>query len=343
MPRAKPTAKRAIAPAASGGGGEPEAQVHGLPWLLPARPRVALLVKRSLYRLFIEEKRDERMQELLLRGDATVSRIEEAHAAHERAATEARAALDAIGADVTELERFPEEGVTIEADLVVSVGGDGTLLRASHAAGSAPVLGVNSAPDHSVGFFCGTRGSTLLDALRRAQAGRIARATLARMEVTVDDRVVSSRVLNDALFCHASPAATSRYIIEVVDAGREGFPGETVSEEQKSSGFWIGPAAGSTAAQCSAGGKVLPLESDVLQLVVREPYTPKGERYRLRHALIRPGEELIVRSKIRDATLFIDGPDEVQRVGYGDVLRFRKAAEPLVVLGLHARRRWGGR
>lgn len=342
MNRARATVRKGAA--AEAGLAEAAAgENHGTPWVLPPSPRVALLVKRSLYTIFVEEKRDERMQELLLRGDATVARLEEAHAAHQRAADEVRAALASIDARVTELDRFPEEGVTLEADLVVSVGGDGTLLRASHAAGPTPVLGVNSAPDHSVGFFCAARGATLADALRRAQAGRIARATLTRMEVTIGERVVSSRVLNDALFCHASPAATSRYIIELAARGEDGFPGETISEEQKSSGFWIGPAAGSTAAQCSAGGKVLPLESEALQLVVREPYTPKGERYRLRHTLVRPGEELVVRSKIRDATLFVDGPDEVHRAGYGDVLRFRKAAVPLVILGLTAKRRWGAR
>jgi NAD+ kinase len=222
---------------------------------------------------------------------------------------------------------------TREFDLVVSVGGDGTLLRASHAAVDVPVLGVNSAPDHSVGFFCGVRSETFADALRRAQTGKIVRATLARMQVSIDDRIVSERILNDALFCHSSPAATSRYLIELGG----------VVEEQKSSGFWIGPAAGSTAAQCSAGGRVLPLESDLIQLVVREPYTPKGETYRLRHALIKPGEELVVRSKIRDATLFVDGPDEVYGAGFGDVLRFRRAETPLLVLGIQARRRWGSR
>lgn len=316
------------APATSGGARPGDA------WVLPARPRVALLVKKSLYRVFVEEKKDERMQELLLRGDATVERLEAAHDAHQTTIDEVRRALDATGADVAELAAERAEPLTTrDVDLVVSIGGDGTLLRASHASVDVPVLGVNSAPEHSVGFFCGTRAGSFADAVRRAQHGKIARAVLTRMQVSIGDQVVAERVLNDALFCHASPAATSRYLVEL----------GPIVEEQKSSGFWIGPAAGSTAAQCSAGGKVLPLESDVLQLVVREPYTPKGERYRLRHALVHPDEELVVRSKIRDATLFVDGPDDVHRASYGDVLRFKRAPIPLVVLGLNARRRWGPR
>jgi len=62
--------------------------------------------------------------------------------------------------------------------------------------------------------------------------------TLTRMRVERDGEVLHRRVLNDALFCHRSPAATTRYIIS--HEGRE--------EHHKSSGVWVGPAAGSTAA-----------------------------------------------------------------------------------------------
>ncbi len=332
-PRSAPESEASSAAPTAGAAARP-----GETWTLPARPRIVLLVKKSLYRVFVEERKDERFNELLLRGDATVERLQSAHEAHERTVEEVRRALDGAGATITELATElagPQPGplTTRDADLVVSIGGDGTLLRASHASVDVPVLGVNSAPEHSVGFFCAARADSFADAIRRAQHGKIAKATLTRMQVSINDRIVAERVLNDALFCHASPAATSRYLVEL----------GPICEEQKSSGFWIGPAAGSTAAQCSAGGKVLPLESDALQLVVREPYTPKGERYRIKHALVQPDEELVVRSKIRDATLFVDGPDDVHRAGFGDVLRFRRAPVPLVVLGLHARRRWGTR
>jgi NAD+ kinase len=151
------------------------------------------------------------------------------------------------------------------------------------------------------------------------------------MAVNLNGKVVSTRVLNDALFCHPSPAATTRYILRL---------GKAV-EEQKSSGFWIGPAAGSTAAQRSGGGKILPLSSRDLQLVVREPYTPEGEKLKLTRALVADGKELFVRSKIREGRLFIDGPHEVVEIGMGDRLVFKRSPEPLFVLGLHGRRKWG--
>ena len=114
-----------------------------------------------------------------------------------------------------------------------------------------------------------------------------------------------------------------------------------IVEEQKSSGFWIGPVAGSTAAQRSAGGRVLPLGSNKLQLVVREPYTPLGEEYRLRHALVSPGDQLVVRSKIHGAKIFFDGPDRFVDVVRGDVLEFTQSTRSLTLLGISTRRRWG--
>jgi NAD+ kinase len=168
-------------------------------------------------------------------------------------------------------------------------------------------------------------------AIPRALEGKMRAVALARMAVLVNDTIVSTRVLNDALFCHRSPAATSRYIVTL----------DGVVEEQKSSGFWIGPAAGSTAAQRSGGGKILPLTSKRLQLVVREPYTPEGERLSLTRVLVPDGKKLVVRSKIREGRLFIDGPHEFVDIEMGDCLVFRRSSESLTVLGLSPSRQWG--
>ena len=295
------------------------------------RPKVVVIVKRTAFRLFVEEEHDERITRLLKKNDPAVRRMRRSHEQHERTLVEVGGTLDRLGVDVAWVRRghapFDPDG----AALVVTVGGDGTLLAASHRVGRTPLLGVNSAPSHSVGFFCGTRMGQVKSALVRALEGKMRAIQLTRMTVLLNGAVVSTRVLNDALFCHCSPAATSRYLVKL---GR-------VQEEQKSSGFWIGPNAGSTAAQRSGGGKILPLSSRQLQLVVREPYTPEGEKLRLTRALIPIGKELLVRSKIREGRLFIDGPHEFVDVEMGDRLLFRRSDESLTVLGLSATRRWG--
>ncbi len=288
------------------------------------RERVMVVVKRSAYSRFIEQEQDARALRLLKRGDPTVQRWPRAHRDHVRTVELVVKELERLGADVTVVRRAHAAFDTEGAALVVAVGGDGTLLGASHNVGKTPILGVNSAPGHSVGFFCGADPKTAREMLARALDGKLPRVSLTRMAVRVNGELRSGRVLNEALFCHASPAATSRYILR--HRGRR--------EEQKSSGFWIGPPAGSTAAQRSAGGRVLPAGSHRLQLVVREPYAPAGLRYRLLKVLIDPGRELFAHSKMQKACLFLDGPHMRFDVGLGDVVGFRASDEPLTVLGL---------
>ena len=121
------------------------------------KPRVLVLSKRSSYRFFVEEERDARVKSLLAKGDPSVRRLRRSHEDHEATQAEVREALSDLGvkAEFAVGARTRHEG---SYDLVVTVGGDGTLLAASHLLGpETPVLGVNSAPEHSVGFFCAAR------------------------------------------------------------------------------------------------------------------------------------------------------------------------------------------
>jgi NAD+ kinase len=304
--------------------------VSGAPRSRGARPKVGLMIKRSAFRIYLEERPDPNLRRLVAEQDEAVVPLRVAHEEHEGTVREVQEALAAVGAEIAFIHRTGEPFDATGLDLVVTVGGDGTLLSASHHVDDVPVLAINSAPSHSVGFFCGAKRGEALKAIASAMRGTLRRTVLTRMQVSVNGEVRAARVLNDALFCHASPAATARYILRLGH----------VQEQQKSSGFWIGPAAGSTAAQRSAGGRVLPLTSKQLQLVVREPYTPHSEGYKLRHALIPPGEKLFVRSKIHDAKIFFDGPENVVDLGFGDAIEFTQAPQSLTVLGISSRRKW---
>jgi NAD+ kinase len=292
-------------------------------------PRVIVCAKRTAYRRYIEDEQDPRAQKLLRKRDPSVARWLAAHRDHMRTLDTVLGALEKMGARAVLLERAHVAFDTADAALVVTVGGDGTLLAASHNVGGVPILGVNSAPASSVGFFCAAQRSTARSMIQRTLDGTLPRLVLARMAVAVNGRIRSKRVLNEALYSHCSPAATSRYILRF---GR-------VHEEQRSSGFWIGPAAGSTAAQKSAGGKVLPLASRELQLVSREPYKRAGERYRLTRVVVPESTHLEAQSMMQDACMFFDGPYTRISVRLGDVVRFQVSEEPLTVCGLTARRR----
>jgi NAD+ kinase len=297
-------------------------------------PRVAVVVKRTTYRKFVVEEHDARLTQLLRRHDPTVGALKKSNEDHDETVREVDKALGELGANIVHRAGWRAH-IPKRIDLVITVGGDGTLLAASHQiGGGVPLLGVNSSPDYSVGFFCGAYKGHVKTAIAKALAGKLPRCDLTRMRVDINGKCVHARVLNEALVCHASPAATSRYILRIVSDGNS-----YEEEDQRSSGVWVGPAAGSTAAQRSAGGKVLALESPKLQYVVREPYTPAGGRFRFAKGLVGNGSRLAIHSKMREAKLFIDGHRIVHPFTIGDVLVMRRSEEPLTVLGIAKKRR----
>jgi NAD+ kinase len=293
-------------------------------------PRVAVLVKRSSYRFFVEEGQDSRIVDLIAQGDPTVKRMRRSHEAHLETLRELRAAFAELGIEA-EYHEGPRTRIKGGGyDLIVTVGGDGTVLAASHQIGPlCPLLGVNSAPESSVGFFCAAKKGNVEATLRAALDGKLPGVTLTRMSVSLNDRILHNRVLNEALFCHASPAATSRYILRLVRGD-----GTADEEEQKSSGLWVGPAAGSTAAQRSAGGRVRPLLSRKLQFVIREPYLGADVTTRLHVGLIEESGRLELRSKMRHAKLFLDGHHDVHEVEIGDRVVMKRSDETVTILGL---------
>ena len=292
-----------------------------------SRPHVIVVGKRTAYMRFVEDEQDPRARGLIKKRDPSVATWLASHREHTRTMEEVERVLDRIGAKSLFLTRAHAAFDTSDAALVIAVGGDGTLLAASHNVGNVPILGVNSAPSHSVGFSCAAQRSDFESHLQRALDGKLKSLNLTRMTVSLNGRMRSKRVLNEALYCHSGPAATSRYILHV---GKK-------KEEQRSSGIWIGPAAGSTAAQKSAGGRVLPLSSSELQLVVREPYSPYG-KFKLLKFVVAAKNVVSVQSKMDDAALYLDGPHRTISVRLGDVVSFGVSDEPLNVLGLRGRK-----
>lgn len=296
------------------------------PSRLPRR-RVIVVAKRSSLSRLEDGEVDQRAHALLQGGHATVRKWKPAHEAHVKTLDRVLRTLEKLGAEALVLHGAHATFESRGADLVLTVGGDGTLLAASHSVSDIPILGVNSAPRYSVGFFCAARGPRLEAMIREALEGTLPSVQLTRMAVSINGQLRSERVLNEALFCHAEPAATSNYILQV---GRR-------SEEQKSSGLWIGPAAGSTGAIRSAGGRVLPLGSAQLQLVVREPYTGHGRSYEFSRVLLPEGSRAVVQSKMHLARVFLDGPYRMLSVRLGDEVSFHTSSQPLRVLGLTKR------
>jgi NAD+ kinase len=284
---------------------------------------VLVIYKKTAYQIYVRERRHAHIEQLVRDRDPSALPLLRAHHAHLSAVEVAKKTLSKLGVEAKFRHRSDHSHVQ-NVDLVVTLGGDGTLLWASHLVPwNRPIVAINTAPKDSVGYFCAGTEREMGDVLSAALSGKLKQTKLTRMQVAVDEKVVSERVLNDALYCHDCPASTSRYTLRL---GR-------ALEHQKSSGVWVGPAAGSTAAQHSAGGRLLPIEAEELQYVVREPYEINGTRYDLKQGLVARGQTLKIDSHIRAGRLFLDGPHSVHPVHMAARIQFKKSPDPLLLLG----------
>ena len=287
--------------------------------------RALLIIKQTQYALAQKGKaRNARVvRRLIEEGHGSVASYERSHDEHIQSVRQVRKELRARGIDFVE-SRGLNPKPRSDVDLVISIGGDGTLLSASHSVRrkNLVVLGVNSAPAFSVGFLCCCRAPTFGRKLDDLLGGRTVPIEVARLKVRIGKKNVPEPVLNDALFCHDNPAVTSRYRLKTPD-GAEG---------QRSSGVWISTAARSTAALRSAGGEGLELTDRRFAYVVREPYAAPGSTVRFAGGILGPDEQLIIESKVADASVFIDGSHSRYKVGFGERVSFARHRSPLMLV-----------
>lgn len=207
--------------------------------------------------------------------------------------------------------------VDTQYDLVVTVGGDGTVLDAARLVRDTPVLGVNSSPSTSYGHFTCCTAGDFDRVLGEVLEGRRRPRALTRIALRIDGNLHPRPALNDVLLADRVPAATSRYLLEV--------DGE--QEAQKSSGIWVSTAAGSTGALRSAGGSPMDLADRRLQFRVREPCCPPGCALRLAGGILEGS--LVVVSRMLHGAAFLDGRRTAVPLRFGTRVEVRNDAPPL--------------
>ena len=280
---------------------------------------VLLVYKKSKFSLYAHERKHERFQALLAREDELARVFVQAHEAHQRTLEHVKSTLSRMGVRFRTCYRARLSEKDTQGRLVLSVGGDGTLLDASHRVSDAWVLGVNSDPDRSVGFLCAATAENVERVLGEVLEGRLRPTPVARLQGWVEDEPLGMPVLNELLVAHRNPAATARYLLRV----------EERVEEQKSSGIWLAAPAGSTAAIASAGGYVQPLDDTRLQLRVREAYGADSSLPKFTKAYVSPPRCVEVVSRMREGVIYVDGPHKRIAFPMGATLRLGADGAPL--------------
>ncbi|MBU6451561.1 MAG: NAD(+)/NADH kinase [Cyanobacteria bacterium REEB67] len=281
--------------------------------------KVLVVHKKSTYQIQAEEHKEARFLKLIEEGNEVVNRVKIAHEEHMETLAAVHAELTSRNIEFKSVSRSEMEAHVQDIDLIISVGGDGTFLDASHAVSDVFVLGVNSSSSSSFGHFCLAKKGNFAATLDAIEAGSLKPIEILRLEVAINGETVPELVLNEVLIAHSNPAATSRYIIEVGD----------MKEEQRSSGLWISTPAGSTGSLRSAGGVVMPIDDQQYQYFVREPCQRPGQHWALLMGLVSGNTDTTITSEMRTGEIYIDGPHIIYPLTIGDKLTIKRSKRSL--------------
>lgn len=259
--------------------------------------KALVLHKKSIYQIQAEEFKDERFLQLLKEGHESVRKVKLAHEEHIAALDTVKEELTKRGIEFQSVARIEMSTSVDDIDIMISVGGDGTFLDASHFVDDIPILGVNSSKSSSFGHFCTGSQDNFAELLDKVISGELLPEKILRLDLNLNGKRLKQRVLNEILVAHTHPAATSRYLFTI----------DSIKEEQRSSGIWIGTPAGSTGSLRSAGGQIQSIIDNEFQYVVREPCVRPGEADKLLHGFVRRDQTMEVVSQMRTGAIFVDG------------------------------------
>ena len=215
---------------------------------------------------------------------------------------------------------FTPGALSRQCDLLVVLGGDGTILQVLHELEqhTPPMFGINIG---SLGFLTTAGAAQWIDAVDAIVQRKyvLSERTLLSVEVTRDGKQEPARTaLNDAVI---SRGELSRLIR--LDAH---IDGEFLTE-YNADGLIVATPTGSTAYSLSAGGPVLAPDSGVFVVTPICPHVLTMRSVMVSdHSLI----EITHNHATTDIFLTLDGQDSV-RIGPGDSIRIRKAAHHLAL------------
>ena len=191
------------------------------------------------------------------------------------------------------------EGRDFDADFVISMGGDGTFLKAAHYVGNKqiPIMGVNMG---RLGFLADVGPSDIESSLKALYAGEFKLEDHAVIQVEADGKTFETCpcALNDIAVLKRDNAS----MISI----RTNVNGEYLVTYQ-ADGLIVSTPTGSTAYSLSNGGPIIVPESDILCLTPVAPHS-----LNIRPIVIRDDAEitLTVESRSHNFLIAIDGRSE---------------------------------
>ncbi len=214
-----------------------------------------------------------------------------------------------------------------KVDLVIAVGGDGTFIRASHFIFDKKLLlGVNSDPRYKEGFFMAVSKNDFGKKFKKILSSNYTMKKLQRPEAYIGRKKIPELALNEFYIASEKPYHTAIYFLNV--RGKR--------ERQKSSGVLISTAAGSHAWIKSAGGKILPLESNKFQYLVREPYYGRASaKCNLINCILNKDEKIEIVFEVGDGILIADSLSSEHKFKIRKKVMVKMSKKPLCCISFN--------
>ncbi len=284
---------------------------------------ILLLYKRSAYKIYFLDNKYSLFKHNRSLTKKELKRFQDAHDEHYASLKAITRVLFTLGIPFTECYRGHDIDYS-KYDLIITIGGDGTFLEASRQSHNQVIIGINSAPNHSVGRFCLGTVDDFSHIIHKIQKRIYEIALFHRLQLKVDSNPELLSSLNDILICHSNPAVLCRYYINI----------KNVIEEQRSSGIWIATPAGSSGAIHSAGGKILNQYSKQFQYLPRELYLGKNESYKLKGSVLSSNTLIRITSLMRNGAIYIDGSHHKLPFEYGMEAEIKLSSKPVKTIRL---------
>jgi NAD+ kinase len=203
----------------------------------------------------------------------------------------------------------------LDADVVVTIGGDGTILRVLQSLKHPiPIVGIKFG---KVGFLAEVNPSRALSVVESLLDGfRV--STHSRLAISVNNRPLPSAT-NEAVIVTARPAKILEYSVQVDDHEVDVL---------RADGAIVATPTGSTAYAMSAGG---PIMDPLVGAFLFVPLAP--QKLSVRPWVVHDTSTIVIKIREKDAVIVVDGQYS-ETVHKNDEIRFYKDQEQsLFVLG----------
>jgi len=217
----------------------------------------------------------------------------------------------------SKLKHMSDKTIIRDSDLIIAIGGDGTLLSSARKFGiyGIPILGINLG---NLGFLTDIAPSELTYSLNEILSGNYVRDERIFLEARVEGEKKSYKALNEVVLHSGSIAQLIEYDL---------FIDEEFVYRQKADGLIVSTSTGSTAYSLSGNGPIVSPEVKAITLLPMFPHS-------LNARTLITGDEKLVRLSVRNkgkAFLSMDSHLNLKVTSKDDVL-IKKADTELTLI-----------